>query len=41
MYAVEKFEIYKVFKTNPNYVLNDQTKFQSNALYDTVMIVHV
>ena len=41
MDAVEEFATYKAFNTNPNYILNDQTKFQSNALYDIAMRVHV
>ena len=37
MDAIEEFEIYRNFKTNPNLLLNDQLAFNSHHLYDTAM----
>lgn len=38
--ALEEYEIYKAFKDrniSKDSILNEQLKFQSNALYDTVL----
>ena len=39
--AIEEFEIYKAFNTDPNYILNNRINLKSNAFYDTVMRVYV
>ena len=41
MDTIEVFKINKAFKTNPNYISNDEIKLQFNALYDTAMRVGV
>ena len=37
MNAVEEYYIFKEFKNNPQFLLDDQLKFKSNSLYDTAI----